>query len=214
MISVLSLPWLTAITFRLLRISLVLLLIERMSQPIKRGACIKLSPQHGLINEQKYVQFVLLYFSDIFSSLLLRPKLSILLPSLRPIGWNGSGTLLLSSPHFQLPACLGLKAETAVHSRLKRKCWKCLETCRTNHSIHQALHMMPTCRSYRRWLSCWNITFTGQQVVSGIFCQDNWILSGCDLWLNFTLPKCPWCHQLFSNCFLHHLPMLLDHPHP
>jgi hypothetical protein len=49
----------------LLRISLVSLLIERMSQPIKRGACIKLSQQHGLINEQKYVQFVELYFSDI-----------------------------------------------------------------------------------------------------------------------------------------------------
>lgn len=35
------LPWLTAMTFRLLRISLVSLLIERMSQPIKRGAWLK-----------------------------------------------------------------------------------------------------------------------------------------------------------------------------
>jgi hypothetical protein len=69
----------------LLRISLVSLLIERMSQPIKRGACIKLSQQHGLIKEQKYAQSVELYFSDMFASLMLRTKLSILLPSLRPI---------------------------------------------------------------------------------------------------------------------------------
>jgi hypothetical protein len=44
-----SLPWLTAMTFWLLSISLVSLLIDRMSQPVSRGGWLNPDEHHNLV---------------------------------------------------------------------------------------------------------------------------------------------------------------------
>ena len=56
--------------------------------------------------------------------------------------------------------------------------------------------------------------------------SDKWLKVPCKLHLKqacfvsicahqlLTFPNCPWCHRLFSNCFLSRLPMLLGYLHP
>ena len=56
--------------------------------------------------------------------------------------------------------------------------------------------------------------------------SDKWLKVPCKLHLKqacfvsicahqlLTFPNCPWCHRLFSNCFLNRLPMLLGYLHP
>jgi len=99
--------------------------------------------------------------------------------------------------------------------------------------------MMLICRWRQRWPSCWNMTVQDMHTSVGgnneqgmflvsftknciLLCQSctlsytnvRWSHQKKKCVIMFTLPSCPGCHRLFSNCFLHHLPMLPGHSCP
>jgi hypothetical protein len=105
------------------------------------------------------------------------------LPWLEPICWNGNYTLPLSSPLFPTSSMSGSEAEHSREVTVKTfvgNKLQILHSCpctlsmliffyqsseKANHSIHQALHMMPTCCSGQRCPSCCPIchSMSGQE---------------------------------------------------